>query len=326
MVKTKKLRELFEVSWVMMRQNPGGYSPYLQKYLLGFKGTVDITQALKTGNKGRLKIKVGNGDVQKKKDINFPEEEIKSITPDEVCNVLKDAGFTDCTFTVDEKTGRLKLSPTDENVAFIQIYGDLAAALQFGDCRLNEGKGCYLWASMDGDLKSVAETENWDEDKKIENDSPLGNKVSYTVRGRREITQIVVSDRIASREAKQMINGGKWIAGDENTSGRYEPPISSSNKPGKVDVFTYSKIMDKLENVEGDEVFVRERLYIGGIGRMARTGGAGSWSDSEYTLTFNTYTDEEEIEHGSPRETDYTIDQWNLFELSGVIVDDWEKA
>ena len=135
-----------------------------------------------------------------------------------------------------------------------------------------------------------------------------------------------VSDRIASREAKQMINGGRWISGDAYNPEKYEPPVGTSHKPGKVDVFTYSKIMDKFENVEGDEKYVRERIYLGGIGRMARTGGAGSWTDSEYTLTFNTYTDDEGVDRSSPQESDFTISQWENFELSGVIVDDWEKA
>jgi len=123
-----------------------------------------------------------------------------------------------------------------------------------------------------------------------------------------------------------MFNGGIWKTKSETTPETYEPPVGSSRAGGKVDVFTYSKIMDKVDSTEGDEAYVRERLYIGGIGKMARTGGAGSWTDSEYTLTFNTYTDDKGKEHGSPQETDYTLNQWDLFGLSGVIVDDWEKA
>ena len=325
MIKTKRLRELFEVSWLMMRQNPGGKSPYMQGYLLGFNGTVDLAAAFGTAAKADLKIKVGNGDVRRLSvalngiiDVDSAKSALNSA--------LDSEAVTDCVFDEDEKTKRLRLKPVGSNVRFIQIWGDLAAALQFGDCRFNEGRGCYLWASMDGDLKSVAETENWEEDKTIENESPFGTKVTYTVRGKRENTQIVVADRIASREAKQMINGGRWIAGDADTPEMYEPPHGGSNKAGKVDVFTYSKIMDKFENIEGDEAYVRERLYIGGTGRMARTGGAGSWTDSEYTLTFNTYTDDEGRDHASPRESDYTIMQWDKFELSGVIVDDWANA
>ena len=324
MIKTKRLRELFEVSWLMMRQNPGGQSAYLQGYLLGFNGTVDISEAFGTAQKAELKIKVGNGLVQTR-EVNLSGMTSEINVPTAV-STLEAAGFEDCVFGQDDATKRLKLTPTKSDARFIQIYGDLAAALHFGDCRLNEGKGCYLWASMDGDLKSVAETENWEEDKKIENDSPLGKKVTYTVRGRRESTQIVVADRIASREAKQMLNGGRWFSKTETESEMYEPPVGMGNAVGKVDVFTFSKIMDKFDNIEGDEAYVRERLYIGGIGRMARTGGAGSWTDSEYTLTFNTYTDSEGDDHASPRETDYTQAQWDRFGLPGVIVDDWASA
>ena len=331
MVKTKKLRELFEVKWLMMRQNPGGHSPYLHGYLLGFKGDIDISKEFGNATTASVKIKVGNGEVKtltiNLSEINNVDTAIYTLNSERTTINNNEFEFE---FEKDEKTGRLKLRPTDKYVRFIQIWGDLAAALQFGDCRLNEGKGCYLWASFDGDLKSVAETENWEEDRKIENDSPMGNKVTYTIRGRRESTQIVVSDRIASREAKQMINGGRWTSKNENDPERYYPPVGTSRAPGKVDVLTFSKILDKEDSTEGDEAFVRERFYIGGIGRMARTGGAGSWTDSEYTLTFNTYTcidsNNKAFELGSPRESDYTMAQWDLFELSGVIVDDWENA
>jgi hypothetical protein len=324
MIKTKKLWELFEVSWLMMRQNPGGKSGYLQGYLLGFAGTVNIEDALKDG-KGTLKIKVGNGEVQAEHGIDFSDFEPEELTVHTAVEVLNNAGFKDCTFSVDSVTGRLKLTP--ENGGFIQIYGDLAAALHFGNCRYGEGKGCYLWASMDGDLKSVAETEEWEEDKKIENDSPVGRKVTYTIPGKRGGTQIVVTDRLASREAKQMINGGTWIAADAHNPEVYEPPVSSGDESGKrVDIFTFSKIMEKNDNTEGDEVFIRERLYIGGVGHMARTGGGGNWTESEYTLTFGSYLDDDKKEHASPRESDYTNAQWEGLGLAGIIEPDWENA
>jgi hypothetical protein len=323
-ITTRKLWELFEVSWLMMRQNPGGKSAYLQGYLLGFAGTVNIKDVLKD-NKEKLKIKVGSGTVQKPaEDLDFSRYDPAELTVSEAVTALNAAGFEGCEFSIDDKTGRLKLSPTSDKVRFIQIYGDLAAALHFGNCRLGEGKGCYLWASFDGDLKSVTETEEWDEDKKIENDSPIGKKVTYTIPGKRGGTQIVVTDRLASREAKQMINGGIWKSGDANTPEMYEPPASASGDSGKVDVFTFSKIMEKNDNTEGDEAFVRERMYIGGVGHMARTGGAGNWSDSEYTLTFGSFMGDDDKEHASPRESDYTQAQWSALGLDGIIETGWE--
>jgi hypothetical protein len=324
MITTKKLWEFFEYAWVMMRQNPGGKSAYLQGYLLGFTGIADITEAL-NGKKALLKIKVGNGHVQTK-EVDFDGVEPSELSPGDAAEVLEAAGFEGCRFSVDLETNRLKLAPTDPKTKWIQIYGDLAAALNFGNCRNGKGKGCYLWASMDGDLKSVAETESWSEEKKIQNESPLGNPVTYTIPGRRGGTQIVLTDRLASREAKQMINGGIWKAGDANNPEVYEPPVASEVEALRVDVFTFSKIMDKNNNTEGDEKFIRERLYIGGAGHMTKTGGAGNFSDSEYTLTFGAYTGDDDKEHASPRETDYTLAQWDALNLSGVIEPDWETA
>jgi len=326
MITTKKLRELFEINWLMMRQNPGGKSPYLQGYLLGFAGTINILDAIDPGTKaGQIKIKVGNSPVQVQS-VDFSAATPAALTPSAAVIALEAAGFTGCEFSVDAETNRLKLAPTSGAVKWIQIYGDLAAALNFGNCRNGEGKGCYLWPSFDGDLKTVAETEDWGEDKKIENESPLGQKVSYTVPGKRGGTKLVITDRLASREAKQMINGGIWLEGDVDRPEVYEPPVAAGGEALRVDVFTFSKVFEKTDNTQGDEKFVRERAYIGGVGHMARTGGSGSWSDSEYSLTFGTYMGDDDKEHASPRESDYTQAQWEALNLDGVIELDWANA
>lgn len=325
-ITTKRLYELFETKWLMQRQNPGGKSPYLQGYLVGFAGTINILPAIDpVTHAGTVKLKVGNGAVQSRT-VNFETSQPAALTPSAAAAALTNAGFTDCAFSVDAETNRLKLAPNDPTVKWVQIYGDLAAALNFGNCRYSEGKGCYLWPSFDGDLKSLAETEQWSEDTTIENDSPMGTPVKYTRPGKRTGTQIVVTDRMSSRESKQMINGGKWISGDVDNPEVYEPPVASDNDPKRVDLFTYSEIYDKNENTEGDQIFIRERMYIGCVGHLTRTGGAGSWSDSEYTLTAATYIGDDENEHASPRETDYSQAQFEALGLSGILVMDWENA
>ena len=325
MITTKKLWELFEVNWLMMRQNPGGKSAYLQGYLLGFVGTINILDAIDAvTKKGEIKIKVGNGAVQAKQ-VNFDEVDPDELTPADAVTVLEAAGFDGCEFSVDTETGRLKLAPESEDVKFIQIYGNLAAALSFGNCKSGQGKGCYLWASFDGDLKSVAETEEWGEDKKIANDSPLGKPVTFTQPGQRGGTKVVITDRLASREAKQMINGGVWVEGSVDTPEIYEPPADTGDT-NRVDVFTFSKVMEKNSNTEGDEKFIRERLYVGGVGHMARTGGSGSFTDSEYSITFGSFIGDDGKEHSSPRESDYTISQWEALGLAGIIETDWENV
>ena len=323
---TKKLYELFETDWLMQRQNPGGSSPYLQGYLLGFTGTINILQALDpTSKAGQIKVKVGNGAVQSKK-VNFTAANPQSLTPAAAAKALEDAAFIDCKFSVDVATGRLKLTPVDTKVRWIQIYGDLAGALNFGNCRYAEGKGSFIWPSFDGDLKSVAETEQWEEDEEITNESPLGTPVKFTVPGRRTGTSIVLTDRISSRVAKQMINGGKWKSGTQDSPEIYEPPAASDNEPRRVDVFTYAKVFDKFNNSAGSEKFIRERMYIGCAGRITRTGGAGSFTDSEYTLRADSFIGEDNVERASPRESDYTQAQWEALGMSGIIVTDWENA
>jgi hypothetical protein len=158
-ITTKRYYELFETKWCVMRQNPGGSSPRVKGCLLGFVGTVNILEALDPASKSApVKIKVGGGPVQMK-NVNFSTFSPTALTPSSAAAALNAAAFTGCSFSVDAGTGRLKLAPSGSGVMYIQIYSDLAGALNFGNCRYTEGKGCYLWPSFDGDLKSVAETE-----------------------------------------------------------------------------------------------------------------------------------------------------------------------
>jgi hypothetical protein len=325
-ITTRKLYELFETDWCVMRQNPGGSSPRIKGCLLGFAGTINILEALDPADKtGVIKIKAGNGPVQVQT-VDFSSADPAALTPSAAVTVLSAAGFTGCTFSLDPETNRLKLAPAGSGVTFIQIYGDLAGALNFGNCRYTEGKGCYLWPSFDGDLKSAAETEQWGEDTVIENDSPLGPPVKYTKAGNRSGTQIVLTDRLSARAVKQMINGGAWISGDADKPENYEPPVSSDDESRRVDVFTYSEIFSKNENTEGDAAFIRERMYIGCVGHVTRTGGAGSWNDNEYTLTAADWEDDAGKAHASPKENDYTQSQWEALQLRNVLVTDWENA
>jgi hypothetical protein len=324
-ITTRKLYELFESKWLIMRQNPGGGSPYLQGCLLGFAGTIDIRAALDASETAELKIKVGTTPVQTR-NVNFAPGNPAALTPSGAVIMLQNAGFADCTFSVDPETNRLMVKPADPSVKWIQLYGYLAGALNFGGGRYTEGKGCYLYPSWDGDLKSVAETEAWGEDLSIENDSPLGQKVTYTKAGGRTGTQIVITDRIDSRAVKQMINGGTWKTSTETEPEIYEPPVSGKDDPRRVDVFTYSTVYDKSENTEGDEVFIRERIYIGCVGHMTASGGSGSWKDSEYTLTASTYRGADGKEHASPMERDYTQSQWEALGMNDVLAGDWEGA
>lgn len=323
---TKRLYELFETDWCVMRQNPGGSSPRNKGYLLGFVGTINILEALDPSTKaGTVKIKVGNGPVQART-VSFSAVTPATLTPSAAVTALNAAAFTGCTFSVDSETGRLKLAPQVSGTAFIQIYGDVAGALNFGNCRYTEGKGCYLWPSFDGDLQSVAETEQWDEDAVIENESPLGVAVKYTKAGKRNGTQIVVTDRLSARAVKQMINGGVWTGGGADAAESYEPPVAKDDESRRVDVFTYSKIFGKTSNTEGDEAFIRERIYTGCVGHTTRTGGGSSWNNEQYTLTASDWMDDAGKEHASPKENDYTPSQWEALRLRDVLVTDWENA
>jgi hypothetical protein len=323
---SNRLYELFESAWLAQRQNPGGISPYLSGHLLGFAGTIDITSVIDPLAKtGVVKLKVGGAAVQTKT-LDFSDGTPAALTPSAAIEVFEAANFTGVTFSLDADTNRLRVDPTDTSIKFLQIYGDLAGALNFGNCRYTEGKGCYLYPSIDDDLKTIAETVNWSEDTVIENDGAYGSKTKYTRAGNRSDVQLVITDKVMSIAMKQMINGGQWLPKTASAPETYLPPTPNDNETRRVDIYSYSNIFSKNDNTEGDETRILERIYFGCIGHMAQTGGAGSWKDSEYTLTAAAYVDEAGKEQASPREHYFTPSEYEAYQLRNVVVRDWENA
>jgi hypothetical protein len=304
------------------RQNPDG-TPATAQRTLGFAGTIDITNVLTSG-KAKLAVKAGTSAVQVK-EIDFSASTPDALTPAEAVIALTAAGFIGVTFSVDAKTGRLMAAASDSSEIWLQVYSDLAGALNFGGCRYTEGKGCYLYPSFDDDVKSAIPTVNWSEDTVIENDGAYGRKTKYTIPGKRDTVTLAIIDKVASNEFKQMVDGGKWI----KVSGQpevYEPPTGNDQGERRLDIYCYTYLFVDDSNVKGGQRFIEEDLYVGAVGHASKVIAAGAWTDSQYDFTVGEYTDTNDEHHACPKETKYTRAQWEELNIAnGVIVRDWES-
>jgi hypothetical protein len=314
--------------WTCRRQNPGGSSPLVEKKLLGFAGIIDISAAITADTKvGEIKVKVGTGPVQTG-NANFSAAVPDALTPTAAATVLNALAFTGIDFGVDPETGRLMAEATDTSVKYIQIYSELAGALNFGDCRYKRGRGSYFYNGFTGDLKSATPTINWNEDTTIENDNGWGDKVVYTSPGNRGTAQISIVDRRMSIELKQMIDGGTWTPGSITEPESYNPPGPDDDpNERRIDVHIFTNLFTNKNDTAGSSTHVQEEVYIGCVGHTTESGGAGGWTDGQYDLTAASYQDEDGEEQNSPLSKFYTQAQWEALNLAdGIIVKNWETA
>ncbi|MDR2660245.1 MAG: hypothetical protein LBC27_09730 [Spirochaetaceae bacterium] len=314
--------------WTCRRQNPGGTSPLIDGKLLGFAGIIDISTALTSDTKvGEIKVKAGTGPVQKG-NANFSAASPAALTPTAAATVLNALAFNGVTFGVDTATGRLMAQASDISVKYIQIYSELAGALNFGDCRYKRGYGSYFYNGFTGDLKSATPTENWNEDTTVENDNGWGDKIVYTSPGNRGTAQISIVDRRLSIEMKQMVDGGTWIPGTATEPEQYNPPGPDDDpNERRIDVHVFTHLFSNKQNTSGSQTHVEEKIYIGCVGHSTEAGGAGSWTDGQYDLTAASYKDLDGVEQNSPRSNFYTRSQWEALNMQhGIVVDNWAEA
>jgi hypothetical protein len=312
------------------RQNPGGTSPYLDGKLLGFAGVIDITPALDPiTKKAKLAVKVGTGAVQVK-EADFSATPYSTLAPGGAAAVLEAAGFTGVEFETDAETGRLALKATDPSIKYVQIYSDLAAALNFGDCRYTEGYGCYFYNGFTEDLKSATPTISNNENIVIENDNGWGDKVSYTRPGSRGSAQIDIVDRRVSNTMKQMVEGGTLKRGSATEPDIYEPPGVADVGERRLDVHIFTDLFNQKNNAAGSQFRIQEDVYIGCVGHIAESSAGGAWAESTYSLMTGGYTDPNEPdpkkrEKNSPKSLYYNRSQWEALNMKAIVEIDWER-
>jgi hypothetical protein len=214
----------------------------------------------------------------------------------------------------------------------IQVWGDLFAAANAGDCRYQQGLGCYFYPALDGTLKSAIGTENWDSDTVIEDDNGRGNKISDTYPGGRGTVAMEVIDQRLSVEFKQMIDGGKWLPGTVDTPEYYEPlAVGQAPDNRRLDIHTFRETFKNRSNTAGVGVGKQERIYIGGTGHVADDESNGSWSNGHATITVAGHQnpnehDAELQEKNSPINRYYTAAQMEAAHYKELPVLDWDAV
>jgi hypothetical protein len=305
--------------FMIKRCNPDGKIADAQN-MTGFVGEIDITPIL-TDGKAKLTIKVGQAP-QATKEVDFTGKSPEALTPTAAIEALTAASFTGVEFLINADTGRLQVAPTDSTVKDLQIYGTLAGALNFGNCRLNEGLGCYYLFYVDDEVINVAPTVDRTENENIDLEGAQGTLTRITIKGHRNGVNIAVTSKFLDYELQQMIEGGKYFVGTVETPAKYEPPLSSDTRDMLCTLETFDPMYDRGQSLEGQEIAIKSNLYysvIGASGDVAT--GAKTIAQFTYNFSANEYKDNDGVLHNPPTESLFSPAQWEARNVLGLKLD-----
>jgi hypothetical protein len=321
-ITNKKGAQYATSGFIAKRCNPGGIMATGQR-TLGFAGVINIVPVL-TGSSADLQIKVGT-DPWQKKTVSFSAATPGALTVSSAVTALNAAAFTGCAFSVDSGTGRLLLKASDTGQTEIQIYGYLAGALGFGNCRAFEGMGCYYvdYTSED-DTITIQPAVQKDDNERIEQEGSHGAKTTVIIAGSRNGEDLTITTKPLDYEFQQMVQGGTYQRGTVTAPAKYEPPISGDPAVVGAPLMTILKIdpvyAANTENLEGQEVAVKTSLYYATLGSVGdESGGAKSLTQFTYTFNAGIYIDENGSKHANPLNTLYTDAQWEALNLPALI-------
>lgn len=267
-----------------MRNNPDGTNPTASR-LIGFASTCDLTD-IGTDLIASMSIKVDGGTVDTQ-DVDFAAAvDITAVTVAEAITALTAASFTGMTWSADSTTGRLKgVSATG---TYVQIYGDLAPLLDFGQGIDHGGQGLVFVKAFD-DLISIGLPKNIKAREEIELEAGDGTLTTMIIEAilKGLNPAIVMTDK--NYDMLELIQGGTY----DRTAGTYEPPTSAitSHPSFWLDVYSrlYSQGTKKREDLAGYErAVIRNCSGIeSDIAHEAKT-----WANYGFAVTAAEYEDE----------------------------------
>jgi hypothetical protein len=309
--------------FIIKRCNPDGKIADAQN-MTGFVGEVDITPILDSDGKAKLTVKLGFNP-QETKDVDFSESSPAELTPINAVSALNAASFTGVVFSVNADSGRLQVKPKDayQTITELQIYGVLAGALNFGNCRLNEGLGCYYKYYIDDEVITIAETVDRTENENVDLEGAQGTLTRITIKGHRNGVSVAVTTKYLDYELSQMIEGGKYFMGTVDTPAKYSPPRTNDTRDMLCTLETFDPMYQTGESLEGQEIAIKSNLYPAAIGSNGDVStGAKTIAQFSYNFSANEYKDAASGDTiNPPLQSLYTPAQWEARNLAGLLLD-----
>ena len=304
MVENKKARFATE-GFRIKRCNPDKTYATSQR-TVGFSGEIDISETL-TASKALLSIKTGYG-LWQEKEVDFSGVNPSALTPAGAVQALTEAAFAGVTFSVDAATGRLKASCTDIE---LQIKGELAAALDFGQGRKHGGQGCYYKNYLNDETISITLPNNIKDKEEIDHEGAKGTVTRMVIPAKRLGASPAITTKFKDDELLNMIQGGEYTPGTSTTPGVYLPPNSQADGSPLFSLDIYAPLYgDGTSTIDQATGFER-RTYFSCSGLEGDVPmEAKSWAKFAYNITATEATDENGKLLGVEKREEYTLEQF----------------
>lgn len=296
------------------RHNGDGTIPTAQRFL-GFANTVDLSGVL-TGGAADLIIKIDSADpITEAIDFSAVLDDTE-VTVDEAITALTGA-FSGITFSQDTKTSRLKGSVSASTAKIIQIYGPLAAALDFGQSLKHGGNGLEVISFFEDEPISIGLPKDIKDKEEIDIEGAKGTITRMIIGAMLQGISPVVTLKQKDYYLLELVQGGKL----DRVTGTYNPPLSkeSDHPTFYAEIFSalYSEGSNKLSDVAGYEKLLL-RSMIGMEGDVPID--AKAWAQYAFNLTATEYTDDNGDLWPAYQEQTLSLEEFDALRVKNVSV------
>jgi len=300
---------------------------------LGFTGTIDISDVLDTDNKAILSVKLNNGPWQTKPVVFNPNTvDPKQLTPQVAADILNSSGFTGVEFDVDSETKRLLFKAiTIEKVEIpkrpdiviykteIQIKGELAGALDFGQCRQHGGFGCYWAKDFDDHDISYGFAYERREDEQIDLEGNRGTITRMVLPGNILGVNFALATKFKDDELTNIIQGGEIIKGTNDTPSMYIIPSSQYRASPSFTCEIFLPLYGQGTSTVDQITAMERRIFsccTGSEGDVPAE--AKAWANYSYNIKATEPRDKDGNTGPAFLVPQYTWDQYDALHIEGI--------
>lgn len=194
----------------------------------------------------------------------------------------------------------------------IQVVGELAAALDFGQGLRHGGNGLEIISFFDDETISIGLPKDIKDKEEIDIESAKGSITRMVIGAMLQGMSPVMTVKVKDYELLELIQGGKL----DRKNGIYDPPLSNESDPptfyGEIFSAIYSSGSNKISDVAGYEKILL-RSMIGMEGDVPTD--AKSWATYAYNMTATEYTDENNKQHPAWQEQSLTTEQFDALKV-----------
>jgi len=239
--------------FLISRNNPDG-TPLSPDRILGFYGTVDLSDYSIGGHDAYLGVKIDNNAEQVFEVDWTGAVDYTAVTVQEMVDAINAAGFLDITASIDVITTRLLIAYTGTGTPdFLQVFSvdthpNFAAELDFGQGQEFGGEGAIYYEAFDN-TRTINLPKNIKDAEEIENEAGSGDFIAVTIPAIIKGYNPVITIKDDDYEIKQLIQGGEWTAGTST----YTPPLTSQTESPIFSVIMFSPKYGKGSHHREDE-------------------------------------------------------------------------